>query len=143
MALLLGWGISACAGPGGARRAPAREQPADLVWVRPGLRQEGLASFYANSLAGRRTASGERYDPDRLTAAHRELPFGTTVRLQRVDGAGRPFGASVEVRINDRGPYSGKRILDLSLAAARRLDMVRVGVARVRLEVVAPPPPRR
>jgi len=92
----------------------------------------GQASYYADSLAGNRTASGERYDPRELTAAHRSLPFGTVVRVTRADGR-----ASVIVRITDRGPFAGKRrIIDLSRVAAERLDMVRAGVLDVRVEVL-------
>jgi peptidoglycan lytic transglycosylase len=82
-------------------------------------------------LAGRRTASGERFDPAALTAAHRELPFGTRLRVTNLDN-----GRSVTVRINDRGPFAQGRILDLSFAAARELGMLRSGVARVRIEVL-------
>jgi rare lipoprotein A len=94
-----------------------------------------MATFYASRFAGRRTASGERYDPGALTAAHRTLPLGTVVRVTRVDGS----GGAVLVRINDRGPYASGRIIDLSLAAARRLQMLQAGVVRVRLEVVSRP----
>lgn len=95
---------------------------------------DGEASYYSDALAGRRTASGERYDPAALTAAHRSLPFGTRVRVVRVD-----TGRAVLVRITDRGPF-GKpsRIIDLSKAAAKELDMLRAGVIRVRVEVLPP-----
>lgn len=106
----------------------------------PGLRQTGLASYYANSLAGNATASGERYRPQKLTAAHRTLPFGTWVRVVRIDQAGNAFGPSVDVRINDRGPYSRSRILDVSMAAAKKLGMLGPGVVRVELIVVPAPP---
>jgi rare lipoprotein A len=94
-----------------------------------------MASFYSSHLAGRRTASGERYDPGALTAAHKTLPLGAVVRVTRVDGGGSP----VLVRINDRGPYAPGRIIDLSLSAARRLHMLGAGVVRVRVEVVSRP----
>lgn len=103
---------------------------------------EGLASYYSSALTGRRTASGERLDPKALTAAHRTLPFGTCLRVVN-QGNGR----SVQVRVNDRGPFSRGRVVDVTLAAARRLGMVEAGVARVRLYRCAPPPqdnkPRR
>ena len=89
---------------------------------------EGIASYYGESFRGRKTASGERFDPDSLTAAHRTLAFGTCLRVEDV-GSGR----FVRVRVNDRGPYVSGRLIDLSLAAARGLDLVRQGVARVRL----------
>jgi len=92
----------------------------------------GEASYYSNSLAGRRTASGERYDPKKLTAASRTLPFGTRLRVTRVD-----TGESVEVTVNDRGPFGQRRrILDLSRAAADRLDMRRKGHIEVEAEVL-------
>jgi rare lipoprotein A len=93
---------------------------------------EGEASYYGDSLAGRHTANGERYDPRAFTAAHRTLPFGTIVRVVRTD-----TNAVVYVRVTDRGPFgSARRILDLSRAAAERLHMIRAGVARVRAEIV-------
>ena len=101
--------------------------------------QVGLASYYAASLAGRPTASGEPYRPDRLTAAHRTLPLGTLVSVTRIDDSGAAIGKPVQVRINDRGPYVGERILDLSFGAARRLGMIRPGVVRVRIEIVRGP----
>lgn len=96
----------------------------------------GLAAFYSDALAGHRTASGERYDPRSLTAAHRTLPFGTLVRVVRVDN-----GRAVVVRINDRGPFGGHgRIIDLSRAAARSLGILHAGTVRVRLVVVRSSP---
>jgi rare lipoprotein A len=89
---------------------------------------EGLASYYGESLRGRRTASGERFDPDGFTAAHRTLAFGTCLR---VENAGN--GRTVRVRVNDRGPFVEGRILDVSAAAARALDFMRAGLARLRL----------
>lgn len=95
----------------------------------------GRASYYSDRLAGRRTANGERYDPARLTAASRDLPFDTVVRVTRVDS-----GESVIVRINDRGPFGDRRrILDLSRAAAERIHMIRAGVVDIRAEVLARP----
>ena len=104
--------------------------------------QVGAASYYAEALAGRPTASGELYHPGQLTAAHRTLPLGTVVTVTRIDGSGARVAGPVTVRINDRGPYVGDRILDLSLAAARRLDMIRSGVVRVRVQVVSSAPGR-
>jgi rare lipoprotein A len=93
--------------------------------------QTGLASFYAREHHGRRTASGERFDMDGLTAAHRSLPFGTRLRVTNLHN-----GRSVVVRVNDRGPFRKQRILDVSYAAARKLGMVQRGVARVRVEAL-------
>ena len=98
----------------------------------------GWASWYGWKFHGRPTASGEDYDMFALTAAHRTLPFHTVVRVSLVDG-----GSSVEVRINDRGPFVDDRIIDLSLGAARDLGMLRSGVAQVRLQVRYLPPPLR
>ena len=89
----------------------------------------GQASWYGPGFHGRLTASGEIYDMYDLTAAHRVLPFGTTLRVTDLLS-----GRSVIVRINDRGPFTGRRVLDLSYAAADRLGMVHDGLARVRME---------
>lgn len=105
--------------------------------VAPGTTQVGAASYYSDSLAGETTANGESYDPGELTAAHRTLPFGTRVSVRRIDN-----DRSVVVRINDRGPFVGGRIIDLSRAAATALQMLRAGVARVELEVLSVPQPR-
>ena len=94
--------------------------------------QTGKASYYARSFAGRRTASGERYDPRGFTAAHADLPLGTWVRVSRTSGA------SVDVRINDRCACNS-HIIDLSEAAARQLGMMRAGSVAVRLVVLRRP----
>jgi rare lipoprotein A len=104
-----------------------------------GLRQRGLASYYANSLEGHRTASGEPYRSKKLTAAHRTLPLGTWLKVTRLDESGNATGVSAFVRVNDRGPFSSKRILDVSLTAARTLGMLGPGVVRVELEVIDAP----
>lgn len=90
-----------------------------------------MASYYAEALHGRRTASGERYDSQALTAAHRTLPFGTRVRVTNLEN-----GLSVVVRINDRGPNVEARVIDLSYAAARKLQFIDQGKTRVSLEVL-------
>lgn len=91
----------------------------------------GVASYYGNELAGNRTASGERFDPGQLTAAHRSLPFGSMVRVTNTSN-----GDSVVVRINDRGPFSRGRVIDVSHAAAREIGMHRSGTARVKLALL-------
>lgn len=91
----------------------------------------GEASYYGHELAGRPTASGEIFNPARLTAAHRTLPLGSRVRVTNPR-----TGASVVVRINDRGPFAKRRVIDLSLAAAREIGMLRSGTARVELELL-------
>ena len=93
--------------------------------------EEGAASYYADSLQGNSTASGEPYDRNAMTAAHRTLPFDTKVRVTNLDN-----GTSVVVRINDRGPHVASRIIDLSGAAAEKLGMLDAGETVVRIEVV-------
>ena len=92
---------------------------------------QGVASYYAASFAGRRTASGDRFDPHALTCAHRSLPIGTMLRVTNLAN-----GRSVLVRVNDRGPWTRGRILDMSRAAARDIGMIQAGKAMVRLEIV-------
>ncbi len=94
-----------------------------------GAGEEGEASWYGPGLYGRKTASGEVLRPGTLTAAHRTLPFGTCLRVTNLEN-----GRAVEVRVNDRGPYAGNRIVDVSEAAARALGMHGRGVTRVRLD---------
>jgi len=93
--------------------------------------QTGVASFYASFFHGRKTANGERYDEGALTAAHRSLPFGTRVRVTNLDNM-----KSFLLRINDRGPFVGNRIIDVSRAGAKALGFVSKGLARVKVEVV-------
>lgn len=103
----------------------------------PGLPQEeGLASYYAGKYAGKPTANGEIFNPEALTAAHRTLPFGTKVRVIRTDTPDEP---SVVVRINDRGPFKRGRIIDLTKAAAQRLEMIEEGIVEIRLEILSYP----
>ncbi|MCC8393481.1 septal ring lytic transglycosylase RlpA family protein [Paraburkholderia sp. MMS20-SJTR3] len=93
------------------------------------FRQTGRASWYGRFFHGRRTANGERYDMHALTAAHRTLPLGSYVRVTNPSNS-----RSVVVRINDRGPYARGRVIDLSMAAASKLDMRHSGTARVQIE---------
>jgi rare lipoprotein A len=105
-------------------RAPAAVSSSEL---------EGIASYYAEPYHGRKTANGETFDTyQQLTAAHRTLPFNTMVRVTNMDN-----GRQVEVRINDRGPFIDGRVIDLSLRAARDIDMVRAGIAPVKLTILA------
>jgi rare lipoprotein A len=101
--------------------------------------ERGVASWYGPGFHGQRTANGERYDMDLLTAAHPTLPFGTLVEVRNLEN-----GKSVTVRINDRGPFEKRRVIDLSRAAARAIGMVGPGTARVELVAigVAPPAPQ-
>jgi len=113
--------------------------------VEEGWTEKGVASWYGEPYHGRRTASGEVYDMHAMTAAHKTLPFGTVVKVNR-----RDTGADVKVRINDRGPFIEGRIIDLSYAAAKKIDLDRDGVAPVKITVVgreevsgaSAPPPR-
>jgi rare lipoprotein A len=122
--------------------APGPRTPAEEVTAQPAPPppprdevQEGVATWYGGAFAGRKTASGERFDPSAMTAAHRTLPFGTWVEVRRVD-----TGATVRVRITDRGPFgSDERVIDLSKGAAQRIGLVKSGVARVELRVVVGP----
>jgi hypothetical protein len=127
----------ACAPASGIGAAPAPSAVETAVGAAARLPQptafEGLASWYGPGFAGRRTASGEVFDPAQLTAAHRTLPFGTRVRVTNLAN-----GRSVEVRITDRGPFKPDRIIDLSRGAAEALDMMRSGVERVRVESIEP-----
>jgi rare lipoprotein A len=91
----------------------------------------GLASYFSREIAGNRTASGERCDPDTLTAAHRTAPFGSRMRVTNLS-----TGRSVVVRINDRGPFRAGRVIDLSHAAAREIGMHRSGTAKVSLALL-------
>jgi rare lipoprotein A len=97
---------------------------------RIGLTETGIASWYGHPYHGRRAASGEVYDMEKMTAAHRTLAFGTSVRVRNLDN-----GKSCDVRITDRGPFVDGRIIDLSKAAARSIDMIGPGVAKVEIEV--------
>ena len=109
--------------------APMLEEPS----IEPSTEHigDGEASYYGYELAGNRTASGERFNPRLLTAAHRTLPLGTKLRVTN-----KANGRSVVVRINDRGPFGKRRLIDVSLAAAERISMVRAGKALVRLELL-------
>ena len=93
---------------------------------------DGMASYYGREFAGRRTASGERFDPAGFTAAHRSLPFGSRVRVTSAN-----TGRSVIVRINDRGPFKRDRVIDVSQAAARELGLIGPGSGKVKLALLS------
>lgn len=93
--------------------------------------QTGVASYYANMFNGRRTANGEIFNNQNMTAAHRTLPFGTMVEVTNLRN-----GRKVIVRINDRGPYVGNRVIDLSKLAASKIGMVGSGLAKVKLNIL-------
>ena len=92
---------------------------------------DGLASYYAEDFHGRKTSNGEVYDMHAMTAAHRSLPFNTTVRVTNLDNS-----RSVDVRINDRGPFVDNRVIDLSFGAAMEIGLVAKGIAPVRIEIL-------
>jgi rare lipoprotein A len=115
--------VASPSGSSAPTRTAARAGTSELV---------GLASYYAEPYHGRKTANGETFDTyEHLTAAHRTLPFNTVVKVKNENN-----GRDVEVRINDRGPFIDGRIIDLSLKAAREIDMVRAGVVPVKLDIV-------
>jgi rare lipoprotein A len=130
--LLLFPGLLALSGCTGS--APRFATKSDSGASEP-LLLEGTASFYADEFNGRKTSNGETYDMHALTAAHRNLPFNTLLKVTN-----RANGRSVVVRVNDRGPFKEGRIIDLSYEAARRLGMMEAGTALVRLEIVAGDP---
>lgn len=99
-----------------------------------GSTESGIASWYGNPYHGRRAANGEIYDMEKLTAAHRTYPFETWVRVRNLSN-----NRTVDVRIQDRGPFIRGRIIDLSRAAAREIDLLGPGITKVRLTVIAPP----
>jgi rare lipoprotein A len=103
--------------------------------ARSGWSEDGLASWYGGNdgFEGKPTASGEIYDSSKMTAAHRDLPLGTVVSVTNLDN-----GKTVEVRVNDRGPFVHGRVIDLSREAARRLDLIGPGVGPVRVTIVSP-----
>lgn len=101
----------------------SRYQNSDVIY--------GEASYYADKFHGRKTANGEIFDMYKLTAAHKSLPFNTILEVTNQNN-----GQSVIVRVNDRGPYKKGRILDLSYAAAKSIDMISTGVARVQIKIL-------
>jgi len=116
------------------REIEGKPKPQTIAQVALGpvrFQVKGIASWYGPGFHGNRSASGERFNQNALTAAHRSLPFGTNVRVTNLNN-----GRSVIVRINDRGPYTRGRVIDLSAAAARVLGLIRTGVAPVRIEVL-------
>lgn len=100
--------------------------------AKPGYVEEGMASWYGKRFHGRKTANGERFNMNALTAAHRTLPFGTMVKVTNLGNK-----KTVTVRINDRGPWVKNRIIDLSYAAAKQIGMIEKGCVKVRIETVS------
>jgi rare lipoprotein A len=125
----LGVALAALIGSGCASTKTSRPASAPA----PGTRIVGFASWYGQRHQGRETASGETFDMNKLTAAHRTMPFGTRLRVTNVEN-----GRSVVVRVNDRGPWVNDRVLDVSLAAAKTLGMTGDGVTKVEIVVLGP-----
>ncbi len=119
--------------PGASAPAATASAPATRQGVTERIRAftRGMASWYGERFHGKRTASGERYDMNDFTAAHPSLPFGTVVQVRSLVN-----GRVVNVRINDRGPFGGRRVIDLSAAAAEALGLSDQGTKRVELRVV-------
>jgi rare lipoprotein A len=118
----------------GCGHRAAAHAPTPAKKVAEGWTESGVASWYGVPYDGRRTSSGEIFDMRALTAAHRTLPFDTWLEVTNLTN-----GKQVNVRVNDRGPFVDGRIIDLSLAAADRIDMVRAGIVRVKLKVIRAP----
>ncbi len=115
--------ISGCTSSPRYREAPRR--------FKVGQTWTGLASWYGPKFHGRKTANGEKYNMNGMTAAHRELPFNTVIEVTHLR-----TGKKCRVRINDRGPFKGKRILDLSRGAAKKIGMIQAGVLEVRIRII-------
>jgi rare lipoprotein A len=131
LALVISLGATACAttAPHGNEQSfKAKRLLNEVAYL-----QTGKASYYALKFKNRRTANGERYDPEAFTAAHPRLKFGTLLLVKR-----KATGRYVVVRVNDRGPHTGGRVLDLSTAAARKLGILRRGVAEVDIYKIDP-----
>ena len=119
--------ISACAG---------RSKPAEISYQKsvPALKlvDEGIASWYGPGFYGRKTASGERFTKHKYTCAHRKLPFGTELKVTNLNNS-----KSIMVRVNDRGPFIKGRVIDLSYAAAKDLEITKSGTGKVKIEIAA------
>ena len=113
-------------------KTPQRiDQPGKHISGKVLLTLEGVVSYYAHDFHGKQTSNGETFDMHALTAAHRTFPFGTKVRVTSLENK-----KTVIVRVNDRGPFKEGRIMDLSMGAAKKIDLILNGTARVRLEVL-------
>lgn len=110
---------------------PSKKQAKQSKKGKKGHVETGIASWYGKKFHGRQTANGERYDMYGMTAAHKTLPFGTVVEVTNLTN-----GKKVEVRINDRGPFIRGRIIDLTYTAAKKIDMIGPGTAKVRVRVI-------
>jgi rare lipoprotein A len=129
MMLMLAAPAALLAGGAMADRGPGERDLARPAIERVAYQQIGTASWYGPGFHGKETASGARFDQNKLTAAHRKLPLGSEVKVTNLDN-----GRSVTVKITDRGPHKKGRVIDVSKAAAKRLGMVDDGVTKVRIE---------
>jgi rare lipoprotein A len=129
--IAVGAAILLCAPAIGLRHDPVEDVAGRVEAAVPAWTQSGRVSWYGPGFHGRQTASGEIFDSGALTMAHRSLPLGSRVRVTNLDN-----GRSVVLRVNDRGPYVRGRIVDLSRAAAKRLDFVDDGVVKARIELL-------
>jgi len=120
--------------PSSFAAAPSAESPVTAKATKSTKSMNGLAAVYSDKFIGRKTASGQKFCQRQLTAAHRSLPLGTKVRVTNIRNS-----KSIEVRINDRGPFHARRVIDLSTAAAIKVGMGKKGLALVKLEVVSEP----
>ena len=139
IALTLSAGSALAQAPAAAEAAPATADVAPAAAASAGAAGEtGQLAWYGRKFAGRKTASGEAYNPEALTMAHKTLPFGTRVKITNTKN-----GKSVTVRVNDRGPTQADRVGDVSLAAARKLGMLKPGVIEAELVVVGAAPAKK
>lgn len=122
---------SFCAGES-KQNSNIRDTPEIASTVSKNIFQSGTASWYGNQFQGKKTASGAPFDMNAFTAAHKTLPFGTIVRVMNLSN-----GNTVNVKINDRGPFTTKRIIDLSHAAAKKIGMINSGIAEVSIEIIS------
>jgi rare lipoprotein A len=129
LAAILAIGSSGC-----GRKTARAPLPAPLAKVKKGWSEDGIASWYGRPYHGRKAANGETYDMNKMTAAHKSLPFGVWVEVRNKKNERR-----VEVRITDRGPFIEGRIIDLSRAAAGKIGLIRPGIAPVRIRVTRLP----
>jgi rare lipoprotein A len=120
--------------PKSEARLSASVEPPFLCGIQEEGHQIGVASWYGHEFQGNTTASGEAYDLNGLTAAHPTLPFGTTIRVTNLENS-----KNILLRVNDRGPNMGRRLIDVSWTAAKRLGFIHSGTTRVRVEVVTYP----
>ena len=127
MALAIALSGQACVWSAPLATTPSDDPPLYAI----GWAETGIASWYGEPFHGRNTAAGGTYDMDGLSAAHQTIPFGTRIRVDNLDN-----GRSIELAVNDRGPFVRGRILDVSRAAARALGMIGPGTARVRITVI-------